>query len=439
MPRTGIAYRLGVRAAGVLEPLAGLISSKARAGSRGRRGALDRLRAWGNEHRDPERPLVWFHASSVGEGLQAAAVLTRLRTDHPDWQFAYTHFSPSAESFAEGLGVDVADYLPWDTPGQVEALLEALKPSAIVFAKLDLWAELATAADGAGIPVMLIAGTVRPNSSRLGWPAREINRPGYAALSRAGAVGENDARRLQYLGVRAGVITLTGDPRFDSVEDRIKAHGEDDPYRALCRGSNTIVAGSTWPGDEDVLLEAFARLEIRHASARLVLVPHEPTPSHVKRILSVAHRHGLREPVLFSDWTGVETGKVVVVDRVGILSRLYPAASMAYVGGGFHGAGLHSVLEPAACGIPVVFGPQWTESRDAHLLLEAGGAESLAEFGTREAAEQLQNLWEEWIEDPDRRVSQGWKAREVVEAGLGAAERSAEMVEATLGTRTANR
>ncbi|MGH7659268.1 MAG: hypothetical protein ACREL6_13615, partial [Gemmatimonadales bacterium] len=105
------------------------------------------------------------------------------------------------------------------------------------------------------------------------------------------------------------------------------------------------------------------------------------------------------------------------------------AASMAYVGGGFHGAGLHSVLEPAACGIPVVFGPRWTESRDAHLLLEGGGAESLAEFGTREAAEQLQNLWEEWIEDPDRRVSQGWKARGVVEAGLGAAGRSAEMVE----------
>jgi 3-deoxy-D-manno-octulosonic-acid transferase len=102
---------------------------------------------------------------------------------------------------------------------------------------------------------------------------------------------------------------------------------------------------------------------------------------------------------------------------------------MAYVGGGFGRAGLHSVLEPAAWGLPVAFGPRWQESRDAGLLLESGGGESLPAFGTEEAGEALHALWNDWIQDEARRSAQGRKARRVVEEGRGAADASAAMVE----------
>jgi len=108
---------------------------------------------------------------------------------------------------------------------------------------------------------------------------------------------------------------------------------------------------------------------------------------------------------------------------------------MAYVGGGFHGAGLHSVLEPAAWGIPIVFGPRWEESRDASLLLEAGGAEAVAEFGSYEAAESLHAIWNDWINNEIRRAAQGRKALVVVQQGAGAADRSVTLIEGLVEQR----
>src|SRR5574341_309558 len=117
-------------------------------GLSGRRGLLGRVEAWASRNRDPTRPLLWLHASSVGEGLQAQPVLERLRRAHPDWQLAYSFFSPSAARFAEGLPVDFADYLPLDLAGggRVNAALDALAPQAVVFTAADVWPGVALAA-----------------------------------------------------------------------------------------------------------------------------------------------------------------------------------------------------------------------------------------------------------------------------------------------------
>ena len=425
--RPSLLYRAGLALSRPLLPVAGMFSPKVARANRGRAGALERLEAWGKKERNIRRPLVWFHAPSVGEGLQARSVLSRLRLRHPEWQTVYTYFSPSAENFARGIGADVADYLPYDGVLGVRRLVTALRPSVLVFTKLDLWPELATAAHAAGHKVALVAGTVRPRSSRLRWPARQLIRPGYRALDLAMAIAEADANRLALLGVPAGAIKVVGDPRFDSVLDVVRAVPPDDPAKRFGRGSPTLVAGSTWPGDEAVLLEAFARLRVHRPDARLIVVPHEPTPVHLSGIEEVAARFGLPAPVRLSAATGPVP--LLVVDQVGSLARLYGGGSMAYVGGGFHGRGLHSVLEPAAWGIPCVFGPRWEESRDASLLLEAGGAEALAELGNFEAAEALHALWEDWIVNEVRRTAQGRKALAVVQSGAGAADRSADLIE----------
>jgi 3-deoxy-D-manno-octulosonic-acid transferase len=427
MPGTSLLYRSAVGLARLAAPAAAALDTKFRRGHLGRLAATARLEAWGRAHRDTTRPLAWFHAPSVGEGLQADAVLRRLRRLQPGWQLAYTHFSPSAESLAGRLDVDVADYLPYDLPDSASAVLDALRPDVLVFSKLDLWPELACRAAERGVPVALIAATVRPGSGRLRWPARALLAPGYRVVAAAGAVAAEDAGRLAALGVPRERITVLGDPRFDSVLERVGGVAPVDPLLSFGAGAPTLVAGSTWPGDEEVLISAFARLHVRRPEARLILVPHEPTADHLASIERRAAVHGAPPPVRLTSAHGA--APFLVVDRVGVLAALYGAGTIAYVGGGFHAAGLHSVLEPAAWGRPVLFGPRWTESRDAGLLLGGGGAVALEELGTIETAEALGTTWEQWIVDERERAGRGARALAVVRAGAGAADRTAALVE----------
>lgn len=421
MPKTSLSYRALVRAGTAVARLLGLFDPKLRAGDLGRRAGGKRLMEWARRSRDSSRPLVWLHASSVGEGLQAESVLGELRQLRPDAQFVYTHFSPSAAPLARRLAADATDYLPYDLRAAADRLLEALRPDLLVYSKLDLWPELATRAAASGTTVAIVAGTVSAGSGRLRWPARRLLAPGYACVAAAGAISEADAARLLVLGVPRSALSVLGDPRFDSVELRVRFTAPDDPLLRLGRGAPTLVAGSTWPPDEEVVLAAFAATRARHPEARLIVVPHEPTPRHLDELAARAARLGLPVPILLSEAAG--PAPLLVVDRVGVLATVYGAGTTAYVGGGFGRAGLHSVLEPAAWGVPVIFGPRWQGSRDAELLLKAGAATVV------ESAEMLAALWTEWLADEGRRAAMGTQARAVVEEGAGAARRSAEMLD----------
>lgn len=431
MPETSLAYRVAVRSATALLPLAARLSPKLARAHAARAGVLERLRAWGARGRDTRRPLVWFHAPSVGEGLQAESVMQALRAARPEWQIAYTHFSSSAEALARRVPADIADYLPYDTPEAAEALLDILRPSALVFTKLDLWPELATRAAARGVKVVLVAATVRPGSGRLGWPARTYLAPGYAALSAAAAIDPADAVRLSALGTPPGVIAVDGDPRFDSVTAKVAAVRADDSLLQLGGGGPTLVAGSTWEDDEVLLLAAFARVRAQIPRAQLILVPHEPTPAHLLKLEELAQRSGLPVPVRLSEGSG--GAPLLVVDKVGVLAALYGAGTMAYVGGGFRRAGLHSVLEPAAWGLPVIMGPGWKESRDAVLLQEAGGAVPLPpRHAQPDPFEMLSKTWASWIERDGERAEAGRRARKVVDQNLGASGRCAELIVKTV-------
>ena len=432
MPSTSLAYRTALRLGAALAPAIGLLSPRWKTGIRTRKDAGVRLLSWAQSNRDESRPLVWFHAASAGEGLQAEAVLRALRRRCPRCQTVYTHFSPSAAGLAGRIEADVADYLPYDTSANVNRLLSALKPDLLVFAKLDLWPELSTRAFSRGAHVAIIAGTVSPESSRLRWPARQILQPGYRVVTAAAAVSPEDGSRLARLGVGPDRIRILGDPRFDSVLEKVAATSAQDPLHRFGRGAPTLVAGSTWPEDEAVLLRAYGGVRGTYPHARLILVPHEPVEDHLGR-LEQAARPGLPRPVRLSAAT--EATPLLLVDRLGVLAPLYGSGTMAYVGGGFGRAGLHSVLEPAAWSRPVAFGPRWRNSRDAALLLDAGGGSALPR-GTVAAAAALEKLWVNWIGDEPSRMEQGRKARQVVERGRGASESSAEMLLQLISSRS---
>jgi 3-deoxy-D-manno-octulosonic-acid transferase len=389
---------------------------------RARRGIRARYRAWSATSRDRSRPLLWMHAPSVGEGLQARPVLEIMRSRRRDTQLAYTYFSPSAVSFARGLDVDFRDYLPFDTPGDARVALDALRPAALVFSKLDVWPVLTTEARARGVRLGLISATLSRGSSRRSRAASALLRDAYAALEVVGAIDDADADRLVQLGVRSNVIVVTGDTRYDQVWLRAQRVDRSSPMLArLGAARPTIVAGSTWPPDEAVLLPAFQLLRGTHPELRLIIAPHEPSTPHVSAIAEWGRHAKLRTARL--DEPGAADADVVLVDRVGVLGELYALADVAYVGGGFHSAGLHSVLEPAAFGIPVVFGPRHESSRDAALLAQRTGGAAVAN-----EAELFRRV-RTWITDAAARREAGNYARALVRSGVGAAERSFDLVD----------
>ena len=397
--------------------------SKFRRGVGGRRGLVDRYEKWGVTFRDAARPLVWFHAPSVGEGLQALPVIELLRLRRPDVQIAYTFYSPSAEEFANSVRADFVDYLPFDTFDHAAAVVAALRPSALVFSKLDIWPALTECAAAAGVPVGVISATLPESSGRRGFIARALLGDAYRSIDRVGAIDEADAKRLREQGVRGDRVTVTGDTRYDQVW--MRAQRSASPLIQGLRSSRpTLVAGSTWPSDEQHLLPAWTTILNKIPDARLVVAPHETSDAHLRSIESWTRSRSLTLARI--DATGGQSADVILVDRFGMLGDLYALADVAFVGGGFHSEGLHSILEPAAFGAPVLFGPRHEKSREAAKLIQAGGGAEIT--GVADLTIRLAD----WLGSVTDRDAAGSSARAMVQNGLGAAERSYELVTALL-------
>jgi 3-deoxy-D-manno-octulosonic-acid transferase len=434
-----LASRPGVEAAA-------LFNRKLKRGVRGRRESSDRLLAWGASSREPERPLVWVHAPSVGEGLMAQAIIRELRSARPDLQVAFTHFSPSAERIVADVGADVWGYVPWDTRRSVRPVLAALRPAAVVFVRTEVWPVLARDAAEGGARLLLVNAVLSEGSGRMSRPARSLMAALYGRLDGVGAVSEDHASRYVRLGVPPGRVRVTGDARFDQVWSRIEgrglyglrgaddaAHRVPEPLRPLWTALRdpaafTVVAGSTWPADDDVILPAMAALRNPSPSGgarrlRLIAAPHEPTPRHLAALEQRLDRLGLPHarltPLLDG---GGPVPEAVIVDRMGVLADLYGLADAAYVGGGFGRAGLHSVVEPAALAVPVLFGPAHGNAREADDLARAGGGLVVRSAGDVTAA------LGGWLADPGSAMAAGARAREFVRGETGAAARNADLV-----------
>lgn len=424
MPLTEALYDLGMRAGRTLLPRTPFLPDKLRRGIEGRRGLIDRLESWAEAERG-DAPLVWFHAPSVGEGLQTEPVIDQVRGLRPDLRLFYTYFSPSAEPFARRLPVDYADYMPFDAAPDVAAALGVLKPAALVFGKADVWPILTRVARERGVRLALVSATLPPGSSRTGRLARPLLEPAYERLDAVGAVSADDAERLVRLGVGRDRVRVTGDARFDQVMSRARSIDRTSPPVAALAGHEgvTLVAGSSWPEGERQLIPAVASLRRRYGDLRLVIAPHEPTPSHLAELEWRLSDQGL-SCVRLSELEagGSAEAVVVVVDRVGGLAAIYAVADIAYVGGGFGKRGLHSVLEPAVLGVPVIYGPYHQNAREAGDLIERGGGVAVKE------EEALERALEAWLAEAEARRAAGAAARAYVEENLGAGQRNAQLV-----------
>ncbi|MCE2422346.1 MAG: hypothetical protein J4G03_03415 [Gemmatimonadetes bacterium] len=374
--------------------------------------------------------ILWLHGASAGELLAAVPVVRALRRRRK-LRLLATAGSPSANVAFAALEPDFGGPPPLDCRRDCEKAFAAVRPGVLVLPRGDVWPSMVSAAVRRGVPVVITGGVVRSRSNRLRTPARQLLARSYARLSAVGAATAADAERLARLGVSPDVTVVTGDPAFDSVLASTAETATDN-----VGGPLRLIAGSTWPEDEAALIAAWDRLS-RGASSRrqlqLVLVPHEPTRRAVAHLTLRLERagHGCtlwseRPDVLAGAGAEARSAGVVVVDRVGILGDLYGSANMAYVGGGLPRKGrlglrgLHNVLEPAAAGLPVVFGCRH-DREDARGLEAAGGGFSVSGESLIPTLRRLL--------DHAARHDAGRRARQYVLAGAGAAEPTADLIE----------
>jgi 3-deoxy-D-manno-octulosonic-acid transferase len=354
---------------------------------------------------------VHVHAASVGEFEQAKPIIEALRAEPRAYRITASFFSPSGyEQQGRYEAIDEAWYLPDDRPSEVRRFLDRIAPELIVIIRYDLWPEFLRLASERGVPSALVCATLRSDSARLRPVARGFFRWLYGQLRLIDCVGQEDLTAFTALGVDVP-IEICGDTRYDRVVERADAgrRAQLPIDRAQLGDDLVVVAGSTWPADEAL----FAPL-VDHEHVRLVIVPHEPTSSHVASL-----RVRLRSTVLLSELASgdaIPPGAALIVDRTGILLGLYALADVAYVGGAF-GAGVHSVLEPAAYGIPVIAGPRIDRSRDAASLRDAGLLEVV------EDAEALALALERFVDDPGARHARGRACAAFVRERSGATAR----------------
>jgi 3-deoxy-D-manno-octulosonic-acid transferase len=436
--RAGALVKIHYAAYNALLPIAELaarmaspFNAKIADGLKGREGFRER---WTENASALERrgPLIWFHVSSVGEFEQAKPVMNLLaeKTRPVPLGLALTFYSPSGMNYYQRhdrskrmQAIKFLDYLPVDTTGNVRFCLDTLKPDMLVFVKFDLWPNLIIEASRRRIPQILISGTLSPDSHRLSWPARRFYGSLYAKLSGIAAISEEDAGRFVKDGGGAAEIIVAGDTRFDQVCQRIDASTVTLPEAIHVSGRRWIIAGSTWPKDEEVVLPGFARLRAAHPDCGLMLVPHEPTRERLMEIGEALRRTGLPYRLLSTveDKANL-TEPVVVVDGVGYLAELYRCGVIAYVGGSFT-TGVHNVMEPAVLGLPVFFGPRIDNSFEARNLADLGSAGIV--ITSEDFAREIGAL----LENQALLAEKGHAAKQFIRNHCGAALRCVALIE----------
>lgn len=398
-----IFYNTGIRGYQLAIRLAAPFNEKAALWVKGRKKIREKI---AQIQRKGER-LVWFHAASLGEFEQGRPVIEALKAAEPSTKILLTFFSPSGYEIRKNYaGADYILYLPSDTPGNARFFVEQLKPDAAVFIKYEFWYNYLHELHKHHIPVYLISAIFRPEQPFFkNWGT--LHRQMLGFFNRLFVQDEESVKLLNSIGIQNA--QRTGDTRFDRVKQIAEAAKEIEKVKQFCNSQPAVVCGSTWPPDEDILLDYINK---DTSSYKWIIVPHEIGESHIKNILEKCKKKVIRytqENVSFADY------EVLIVDCIGLLSSIYRYGQISYIGGGF-GVGIHNTLEAAVYGIPVIFGPKYQKFNEAVTLIREGGAFSISN------GEQLRELLNSLIQTPAITEAAGQKALTYVESQLGATE-----------------
>lgn len=314
----------------------------------------------------PGRKLAWFHCASLGEFEQGRPIIEAFKQQHQEYLILITFYSPSGYEVRKGYsGADLILYLPLDTRSNVKRFVDTIKPDIVFYIKYEFWFNFLNYLQSKKIPVILVSAVFRPDQhffkGYAEWPRKILQ--GFSAIF----VQKEDSRELlQFIGIKN--VVVSGDTRFDRVAAVAANPKPIEIARAFSFNHKVLVAGSTWPADEDLIFKLI--YQNKH-KLRFLIAPHEINPEHINALMQRAGKSA----ILFSKATAEEakTAEILIIDSIGMLSQLYQYGTIAYIGGGF-GVGIHNILEAAAFGLPVFMGPNSHKFNEAKELIELGGA-----------------------------------------------------------------
>ncbi|QJB40281.1 3-deoxy-D-manno-octulosonic acid transferase [Chitinophaga oryzae] len=330
-------------------------------------------------------PLIWVHAASLGEFEQGRPVLEALRRQYPGYKILLTFFSPSGYEVRKDYpGADYIYYLPLDTRRNARDFISIARPALALFIKYEFWYHFLTELYTRKIPVLLVSGIFRENQlffKGYGGMFRRL----LQQLTHIFVQNESSMRLLQGIGIRTA--SISGDTRFDRVAALLTEQAALPLVAQLAGNSHLLVAGSTWPEDEQ-LLASWWRQTTR-PGMKMIIAPHEIHESHIRQVQAL-----FPEAVTYSALkAGAPPADVLIIDNIGMLTTLYRYAYVAYVGGGFGKDGIHNLLEPAVYSKPVIIGPEYSKYFEAVELVALKGA--LVVSGLTNLEDYMQRLLNE--------------------------------------------
>jgi len=398
-------YNIAIRFYYLFILFASLFNKKARFWIRGRKGLFEQIRSEINtgDH------IIWFHCSSLGEFEQGRPVIEKIREKLPDRKIALTFFSPSGYEIRKNYtGAEYIYYLPPDTRKNAKKFLDLIHPEIAFFVKYEYWYHYLSILHKRGINTYLISGKFRSDQiffRKYGKWFRKMLRLFHHLFIQ----DDDSASLLKSIGINN--FTVTGDTRFDRVYAIARKAPDFPGIRKITTGHLTLIAGSTWPEDEEILVRF---MNENKTELKYIIAPHEIHKTNIRHLQEKIRL----KTILYSspDKKEIHNPDVLIIDTIGILSSIYQYGNIAYIGGGF-GKGIHNTLEAAIFGLPVIFGPNYKKFREAVDLINHHGGFSISDYHS------FSEIIIQLIQNKKLLKTSGENARNYVRSGFGATDK----------------
>jgi len=365
----------------------------------GRKASFNKLSSVKN---DPN--VIWIHAASLGEFEQGRPIIEKLKSENPTYKIVLTFFSPSGYEIRKNYELaDVVCYLPMDSKSNVRRFLQIVNPSLAIFIKYEFWPNYLHALKERNIPTILISGIFRKNQIFFKFYGGFM-RKSLKSFNHFFVQDEISKNLLKSIDIDSA--TISGDTRFDRVHEILQQDNSLDFITAFKNNQYTVVAGSTWKEDEALLVNYINTTSSE--DEKFIIAPHNINAKEIELLKKSIQK----KVVLFSEREGKNLSEydVFIADTIGILTKIYAAANVAYVGGGLTKNGVHNVLEPATFGVPIVIGPAYKKYKEVVDLVALNGCKVIVnqkEFSTiftklksdKDNREQLGNINQNFIKE----------------------------------------
>ena len=399
-----LLYNITIQLASVVLKLLSLFNNKLKLGVDGRALTFNKLDQFLNKG----DKTLWFHCASLGEYEQGLPIFTELRKDYPNHKIVLSFFSPSGYEIRKNAPfADLVVYLPLDTKNNAKRFINLVNPELTVFVKYEIWPNYLNEIKSRGLRAILISAVFRKDQSFFKWYGSQTKK---ALFAFEHIFTQNETSKKLLETINYTNATISGDTRFDRVSNQLNTDNNLDFIKVFKDNKLCIVVGSSWPEDESLIIEFINNYV--GIPIKFIIAPHNIKSKQIENIQT-----NLKKPsILFTQKEKKDLSQydVFILDTIGLLSKTYSYADIAYVGGAMGNTGLHNILEPAVFGVPIIIGKNYQKFPEAFDMIKNKGVKSVSNI--TELGTELNSL----INDPESRLTTGNQNADFIKKNKGA-------------------